>query len=112
MAQEINQSIGHKIRAFRLVRGVNQSQLADSLGVSCQQLQKYEHGQNRMSVEKLCNIAKYLSIPVSTFLDESVEPLEIDNIRQSLALMQSVNALSHRQRQALITFVRTLVKKE
>jgi len=112
MVQEINQSIGHKIRAFRTMRGISQARLANSLGVSAQQVQKYEQGINGVSIGKLKIIAECLSIPITAFLDETIEPLEIDNIRQYLALMKSVNALSYRQRQALTVFVRSLTEIE
>jgi transcriptional regulator with XRE-family HTH domain len=59
--------IGRKIRALRLERGLSQSGLADSIGLTFQQLQKYEKGANRVSAGRLHKIAEMLNIPVTFF---------------------------------------------
>lgn len=59
--------IGCKIRALRLERGLSQSSLADGLGLTFQQVQKYEKGANRVSAGRLLRIADMLNIPVTFF---------------------------------------------
>ena len=59
--------IGRKIRALRLERGLSQSKLADGIGLTFQQVQKYEMGTNRVSVGRLQRIADTLNIPVTFF---------------------------------------------
>jgi transcriptional regulator with XRE-family HTH domain len=59
--------IGRKIRTLRLERGLSQSRLANGIGLSFQQLQKYESGANRVSAGRLQRIAALLSVPVTVF---------------------------------------------
>src|SRR5213593_4711816 len=59
--------IGRKIRALRLERGLSQSGLADGIGLTFQQVQKYEKGTNRVSAGRLQRIAEVLNSPVMFF---------------------------------------------
>jgi len=58
----------------RKLLGVSQEQLAHSLGLTFQQVQKYERGANRVSASKLYDIAKTLKAPVSYFFDGLADP--------------------------------------
>src|SRR5947207_15548503 len=60
-------AIGQKLRALRLDRGLSQGALAGELGVTFQQLQKYEKGANRVSAGRLMRIAAALHVPVTAF---------------------------------------------
>jgi transcriptional regulator with XRE-family HTH domain len=57
--------IGASIRAHRLIAGMSQSDLAKQLGVSFQQVQKYEKGANRVGAGRLPQIAEIFDIPIS-----------------------------------------------
>jgi transcriptional regulator with XRE-family HTH domain len=59
--------IGQKLRALRLDRGLSQGALAGQVGVTFQQLQKYEKGANRISAGRLARIAAALGVPVTAF---------------------------------------------
>jgi transcriptional regulator with XRE-family HTH domain len=63
--------IGRKIRALRLDRGLSQTNLADGIGLTFQQVQKYEKGTNRVSAGRLHRIAELLNIPVTFFYDDA-----------------------------------------
>ena len=58
----IDVEVGGKIKAQRRLVGMSQNTLADRLGVTFQQIQKYERGQNRISASKLCHIARSLDV--------------------------------------------------
>jgi len=60
----------------RKLLGVSQEQLADSLGLTFQQVQKYERGANRVSASKLYEIARTLQVPVSFFFDGLADPMD------------------------------------
>ncbi|WP_375657076.1 helix-turn-helix domain-containing protein [Bartonella sp. CM120XJJH] len=60
-------SIGKKIRHRRISMGLSQKELGNHLGVSFQQIQKYEKGSNRVSAGCLLEIAKKLDVPVNFF---------------------------------------------
>ncbi len=68
-ADPVDGHVGARIRQVRRARGVNQEQLAQSLGLTYQQVQKYERAANRVSASKLYQIARLLETPVSTFFE-------------------------------------------
>jgi transcriptional regulator with XRE-family HTH domain len=59
--------VGHRIKVERLSRGMSQTVLADHLGVTFQQVQKYEKGVNRVAAGRLIKIAEVFGVSVSTF---------------------------------------------
>jgi transcriptional regulator with XRE-family HTH domain len=61
--------IAKRVRALRLQRGLSQTELGEVLGVTFQQVQKYERGTNRISAGRLYRIADVLDVPVSFFYD-------------------------------------------
>ena len=63
--------VGIRIRAMRMDRGMSQSELGDALGVSFQQVQKYEKGINRVSAVRLQQIAGILKTSVEQLLGNS-----------------------------------------
>lgn len=65
--------VGAKVRARRLLMGFSQDSLAKMIGLTFQQIQKYERGTNRISVSRLIDIAKALKVPVNYFFGEHSE---------------------------------------
>jgi transcriptional regulator with XRE-family HTH domain len=63
----IDAEVAKRVRALRLQRGLTQTELSDALGVTFQQVQKYERGANRISAGRLFRIAKVLDVPVAFF---------------------------------------------
>jgi transcriptional regulator with XRE-family HTH domain len=66
--------VGSKVRALRLERQMSQEKLGDALGLTFQQVQKYEKGTNRISAGRLQRIAAILEVPVSVFFAEANPP--------------------------------------
>lgn len=64
MANEIDLYVGQKLKAIRREQGVSQVALAEQIGVSYQQVQKYEQGINRISASKLYAVSKSLNCSV------------------------------------------------
>ncbi|EYR83769.1 helix-turn-helix domain-containing protein [Shinella sp. DD12] len=69
----IDTEVGRRIRQRRAILGLSQSKLADELGVTFQQVQKYEKGTNRVGSSMLQNIARFLNVPISYFFDDIAE---------------------------------------
>ncbi|MCZ7497352.1 helix-turn-helix transcriptional regulator [Agrobacterium tumefaciens] len=69
----IDIEVGARIRVRRRILGMSQSMLADALGVTFQQVQKYEKGTNRVGASRLQNVATVLGVPVSSFFDRQVD---------------------------------------
>lgn len=68
-ASKTDQIIGERIRLRRLEIGMSQEQLAALLGITFQQVQKYEKGVNRVSASRLLDVADVLETPVTKFYD-------------------------------------------
>lgn len=65
--RDLNTLIGRRLRMIRLLRGVSQQALADHLGITFQQVQKYERGRNNIAASRLPRIAAVLRVPVESF---------------------------------------------
>ena len=62
--------VGSRLRMRRNLIGLSQEQLGKSLGLTFQQIQKYERGINRMGSSRLFQVSKTLSVPVAYFFEE------------------------------------------
>ncbi len=65
----IDRHVGSRVRMRRMLAGVSQEKLGEALGLTFQQVQKYEKGTNRISASRLQQIAKMLDVPVAFFFD-------------------------------------------
>ncbi|MBV8753348.1 MAG: helix-turn-helix transcriptional regulator [Hyphomicrobiales bacterium] len=84
----IDIAVGRNVRIWRMARGMSQAQLASRLGVTFQQLQKYEVGANRIGTGRLVKVATMLSIPIQTLF----EGTDTDPARSVLALVADARA--------------------
>lgn len=66
---QVDQHIGVRMRLRRLTMNVSQERLAELLGLTFQQVQKYEKGVNRVAASRLWDVAKALEVPVSYFFE-------------------------------------------
>lgn len=69
MKNPVDLYIGQRVRHRRWLLGMTQQQLAQSVGIRFQQIQKYESGANRISASRLWDLARALEMPVSFFFD-------------------------------------------
>ena len=69
--------VGSRIRMRRLYLGQSQSELARAVGLTFQQIQKYERGLNRVSASRLYDLARVLDVPVSFFFDDMPEGIDL-----------------------------------
>jgi transcriptional regulator with XRE-family HTH domain len=70
----IDRQVGVRVRMRRLMLDMSQETLAAGLGVTFQQVQKYEKGQNRIGAGRLQRLAEILQVPVSFFFEDSPTP--------------------------------------
>ena len=76
-----NVHLGRKLRDRRLSLGLTQTKVVDALGISFQQIQKYEKGLNGVTSEKLLDLANVLQVPINFFYegyDKNVREFEND----------------------------------
>jgi len=82
MAKRVNKAdalVGRRARAFRLQARLSQTEVGDALGISFQQVQKYEKGTNRISASKLAEMAKLFKVTPGSFFTNG-EPATEDTI--------------------------------
>jgi transcriptional regulator with XRE-family HTH domain len=70
----VDKIVGRNIRVFRLAKGLSQTELADALGVTFQQVQKYEKGINRVGSGRLLKISAILGVKITDFFQGTDRP--------------------------------------
>lgn len=68
--KNIDKHVGARIHDFRIEKGLSRQMLAKNIGITHQQLAKYEHGTNRISVGRLLLICEELNKPITSFIRE------------------------------------------
>ncbi|HRD78209.1 MAG TPA: helix-turn-helix transcriptional regulator [Hyphomicrobiaceae bacterium] len=63
--------VGSRVRLRRMLLGISQEKLGEKLGLTFQQIQKYEKGVNRIGASRLYDLASVLSVPVQFFYDDA-----------------------------------------
>ena len=114
--------VGESIRAHRLIAGMSQTDLANRIGVSFQQVQKYEKGANRVGAGRLPQIAAIFNIPISALFEahahafpgketESAAPARLISSRSALKLLGSYADIENSAiRRCLIQLVDEIAK--
>jgi transcriptional regulator with XRE-family HTH domain len=85
--------VGRRIRARRLSVGMSQVTLAKNLGVTFQQVQKYEKGVNRVGAGRLHHVAKVLDAPVNFFFDGQMRPGRSEPVMSGFEFLTNARAL-------------------
>ena len=98
MVHPVDTHVGKRIKEIRTIRGLTQSNVADHLGISFQQLQKYETGANRVSASRMFELSKLLNITPSFFFEglegqnyDSMPPMDMETARIASALSSIKN---------------------
>lgn len=120
-ANRTDVAVGQRIRAFRKEANLSQTALADQIGVTFQQLQKYENGSNRVAAGRLAYIAHALDVPITAFFDglarrltdtqrtKSERLIELRAVPAALKLLVAFSKISDRVLEAeLVNLVRAL----
>ena len=80
----IDVHVGSRIRLRRTLLGMSQERLGDSLGLTFQQVQKYERGANRVGASRLFDLSRVLDVPVSFFFDDLPAPYAATGARSGV----------------------------
>jgi transcriptional regulator with XRE-family HTH domain len=112
-ATEIDQFLGARITALRKAKGLSQTALGTALGVTFQQVQKYEKGLNRVGAGRIQVIAKFFDVPVAmlfnddTGADQQPSAFEFLNIPGAVELLKAFSAIEDVQlRRDVLTLAR------
>src|SRR6195952_4825225 len=74
-ASPIDAHVGSRIRLRRTLMGMSQERLGEALGLTFQQVQKYERGVNRVGASRLFDLSRVLDVPISFFFDDMPDSL-------------------------------------
>jgi transcriptional regulator with XRE-family HTH domain len=123
----VDRHVGHQIRIRRMQSNISLGDLGTGIGVSLQQVQKYESGKNRVSASMLYELASRLKVPVSKFYEGLPDPetsqdqqltTEIDerlayiSTAEGRRLIEDVLLLSPRVRSRVVALVSSIVDEE
>jgi transcriptional regulator with XRE-family HTH domain len=124
-ANAVDRKLGQRVRTRRLEIGMSQERLAELLGVTFQQVQKYEKGINRIAASRLFDISSALDMPVSRFFEGLIgrgaqgvaesskdyidDALATPEGAQLMALFASIKSVKVRRR--VIELVRALTEE-
>jgi transcriptional regulator with XRE-family HTH domain len=78
----IDVHVGARLRARRTLLGLTQMALGDAMGMTFQQLQKYEKGSNRISASRLYDVSKLMDVDIGYFFDEMGQAIESESPAQ------------------------------
>jgi transcriptional regulator with XRE-family HTH domain len=84
----IDVHVGARVRLRRTLLGMSQEKLGEALGLTFQQVQKYERGANRVGASRLFDLSRVLDVPVSFFFDDMSEEVESLSPRLILGLKE------------------------
>ncbi len=122
----VDTHVGSRVRLRRMLLGMSQERLGESMGLTFQQVQKYEKGVNRIGASRLFQIARILDVPIQFFFEEAphidgnaahgmAEPdsetfiLEFLNSREGLELNRAfVKIADPKVRKSVVDLVRAL----
>ena len=92
---EIDKHVGQKLKTRRLLLGMSQENMAEQVGITFQQVQKYERGTNRISASRLLKFSKILDVPVNFFY-EGIEESSILSKKTAMGMADNKQeAFSH-----------------
>jgi transcriptional regulator with XRE-family HTH domain len=113
----IDKHVGRQLRILRSARGLTQEGLARMLGVSYQQLHKYEVGTNSISASRLYEMTRILGVSPDNFfegLDPTVSsnpaPIHSDDLltRRQMGLLKDFSGIPEDKRDAIVGFIRSM----
>jgi transcriptional regulator with XRE-family HTH domain len=128
MAHAVDIYVGTRLKQRRVSMGMSQGELAEAVGITFQQVQKYERGANRMSASRLFEFSKVLAIPVGHFFEgmeekdnktttgfaeetAGFEHEPMSGSRESLEFLRSFQRIKDpKQRKTLSAFVRSIAE--
>ncbi len=90
---EVDVNLGAQLRRRRAELGLTQAQLADALGLTSQQVQKYERGTNRMAASRLFDLSRILEVPIDFFFEGLSGDNAVSSIRDLRAPADQLNLI-------------------
>ena len=103
---DISGMVGRNLRAIRLRQNMTQKQVGNLLGVSFQQIQKYETGQNQVSLAKLVRLCDIYDVPIEEFFCK----IKVANPMRDKEILQQLSTLSNTAlKQKIMSAIKVLI---
>lgn len=81
----IDVHVGSRVRLRRTLLGLSQEKLGEAVGLTFQQIQKYERGANRIGASRLFEFSRILDVPVSFFFDDMSERIKVGEVAEEFS---------------------------
>jgi transcriptional regulator with XRE-family HTH domain len=107
MSHPVDVHVGKKIKQMRALRRLSQTDVAQKLNLSFQQIQKYEIGSNRVAASRLYELSKIFGVPTSYFFEGLNDP-DVDHEKRDLGMkiVSAVAAIEDEQvKSRIVTFI-------
>jgi transcriptional regulator with XRE-family HTH domain len=98
----IDVHVGARVRLRRTLLGMSQEKLGDAIGLTFQQVQKYERGANRIGASRLYDLSRVLDVPVSYFFEELGEALPSSGMSEPIGEPYQANPMMKRETLELV----------
>lgn len=112
--QMIDREVGKRLRVIRNARGFSQECLAEKLGLTFQQVQKYESGKNRISASRIWDICKVVEKPINYFFDglDDIPSNEEPPKRIDLEMMRVFQGLNPEVKNSVLRMLKHMPREE
>ena len=81
--------VGARVRLRRTLLGMSQEKLGEAIGLTFQQVQKYERGANRVGASRLYDLSRVLEVPVSFFFDDMPDEISTKSVHERREMSES-----------------------
>ena len=107
MSHPVDVHVGKKIKQMRALRRLSQTDVAQKLNLSFQQIQKYEIGSNRVAASRLYELSKIFGVPTSYFFDGlNSDDSANDNKDLNMKILNAVSSIDDEQvKSRIVTFI-------
>ena len=117
MPHPVDLYVGKKLKSRRISIGLSQEEIGEKVGITFQQIQKYESGANRIAVSRLYEFAQILGIPLGWFVEGYDEGEEnnnelIYNNREMLAFIRLYNSVTPEIRKKVFQLLQSVAKSD
>lgn len=113
MTHPVDAQVGKTLRNARKLRGMSQTDLGRKLGLSFQQVQKYELGTNRVAASRLFEVSQALDLPVTAFFpDQEVATSEAELSTEEAKLIRALRAVKPEVRTAVANLCEAAMEGE
>ena len=109
--KEIARRIAVNIRRVRMLNGITMEQIGEHVGVTFQQVQKYENGKNRIPIEVLIAYSQILGVSISVLLEETTDDSGLPEIGGTDAsTLRSLRKITCKKRKQIVRYVAKLME--